>query len=176
MEKVFLDVVAGTAEPETCLAVRSLLDFIHYAHFEMHTEESLTNMKHAWAAFHRYIGIYKKAGIRQHFNISKIHSMSHYVDAIRHLGTADGYSTDWSERLHIEFAKLAYRASSKKDYLEQMAVWLNRHEAVQRFQDYLEFSGIQDVTPATVPAKTTRTSSVADEEIQEELKIGRAHV
>jgi hypothetical protein len=37
----------------------------------------------------------------------------HYVTCIRALGLADGYNTESPERLHIDFAKEAYRASNK---------------------------------------------------------------
>ena len=60
--------------------------------------------------------------------------MMHYGEAIRSHGTADGYNTEASERLHIDYAKDGYRASNKKDYFKQMTVWLGRQEAVSRFQ------------------------------------------
>ena len=39
MEKVFLGVLAGTVHRDIICAVRALLDFIYYAHFESHTNE-----------------------------------------------------------------------------------------------------------------------------------------
>ncbi|KAG6912043.1 hypothetical protein DXG01_001823, partial [Tephrocybe rancida] len=54
----------------------------------------------------------------------------HYVEAIKALGSADGYNSEAPERLHIDFAKDAYRASNKRDYTEQMAMWLQRREAM----------------------------------------------
>ena len=50
--------------------------------------------------------------------------MQHYMEAIRSHGTADGYNTEASERLHTDYAKECYRASNKKDYIKQMTVWL----------------------------------------------------
>ena len=64
---------------------------------------------------------------------------------------ADGYNTESSEQLHIDYAKDAYQASNKKDYLRQMTVWLGWQEAVAQFtafQDYLtkcELAGQMDV-------------------------------
>ena len=63
--------------------------------------------------------------------------MLHYVECIRSLGSADGYNSESPERLHIEFAKDAYWASNKRDYVEQMAVWLQRHEAIWLRESYL---------------------------------------
>ncbi|KAF7371492.1 hypothetical protein MVEN_00003800 [Mycena venus] len=70
----------------------------------------------------------------EHFNIPKIHSMEHYVDLIRLFGSADGYNTE-----SIDYAKNAYRASNKRDYIIQMTNWLRRQEAVDRFTLYLEW-------------------------------------
>jgi hypothetical protein len=41
MEKVFLGVLAGAAPLDVLRAVRGLLDFIYFAHFEAHTDASL---------------------------------------------------------------------------------------------------------------------------------------
>ena len=61
----------------------------------------------------------------------------HYVACIHALGSADGYNTESPEHLHIDFAKEAYCASNKHDYMEQMVVWLQRHEAIWLQESYL---------------------------------------
>ena len=43
------------------------------------------------------------------------------------------------ERLHIDYAKDAYRMSNKKEYVQQMMVWLESQEAVARFRLYLDY-------------------------------------
>jgi hypothetical protein len=58
-------------------------------------------------------------------------------------GTTDGFNTELPERLHIDFAKEAYRASNKRDYEEQMALWLQRQEAVFLRSSYLEWLSVQ---------------------------------
>lgn len=65
--------------------------------------------------------------------------MLHYFQSIRRFGTADGYNTESSERLHIDYAKLGYRASNRKEYIKQMAQWLARQEAVHGFHIYLQW-------------------------------------
>lgn len=67
-------------------------------------------------------------GIRTDFNINKIHSMIHYSEAILELGTADGYNTETPERLHIEFAKSAYKATNRIHFFQQMTTYLDRRE------------------------------------------------
>ena len=47
-------------------------------------------------------------------------------------GTTDNYNTKQSERLHIDLAKNAYRATNRKDEYSQMTMWLERREKVQQ--------------------------------------------
>jgi hypothetical protein len=143
MEKVFLGVLAGAAEPGLIRVVRATLDFIYYAHFESHSTDSLRKLEEAWVTFHQNLDYFVEKDIRQsrdHFNIPKLHSMQHYVAAIISHGSADGYSSESPERLHIDFAKNAYRATNKKHYIKQMTKWLTRQEACQRFASYLQWT------------------------------------
>lgn len=140
MEKVFLGVVANAADPKVVQATCAILDFIHYAHFETHTDHSLRRLEDAWNHFHARKDEFIKQKVRTHFNIPKIHAMQHYVHMIRSHGTADGFNTEASERLHIDFAKHAYNASNRKDYIVQMKTWLARHEAINIFSEYLRWS------------------------------------
>ncbi|KAJ7251066.1 hypothetical protein C8J57DRAFT_1520933 [Mycena rebaudengoi] len=52
MEKIFLGVLANATEPAVQRAVRGVIDFTYYAHFETHCDESLAKLDAAWAAFH----------------------------------------------------------------------------------------------------------------------------
>ncbi|PPQ82936.1 hypothetical protein CVT26_004943 [Gymnopilus dilepis] len=140
MEKVFLGVLAGSTDVRVLQSVQGVLDFIYYAHFETHTDRSLQMLDAAWLKFHQNKEIFEELGIRQHFNISKLHNIKHYLDSIRLLGTADGYNTESSERLHIDLAKMGYNASNKKEYIKQMTVWLRRQEAVHRFDQFLAWT------------------------------------
>jgi len=51
--------------------------------------------------------------------------------------SAPSDNTEASERLHIDFAKHAYVASNRKDYIEQMKTWLARRESIDTFFSYL---------------------------------------
>lgn len=140
MEKVFLRAIAGAADTGVVRAVRGVLDFIYYAHFESHTDGSLTKLEQAWTLFHTNKKAFITLGIRDHFNIPKLHSMKHYLDMIRSHSTADGFNTKGPERLHIDFAKVGYEASNKKEYIRQMTIWLSRQEAVHTFSAYLQYA------------------------------------
>ncbi|KAG6862763.1 hypothetical protein C0991_010306, partial [Blastosporella zonata] len=139
MEKVFLGVLANATDPAVIQCVRGILDFIYYAQFEVQTDETLAQLDAAWVAFHENKKVFEELGVREHFNISKIHNIKHYLDSIRALGPATGFNTKATERLHIDLAKVGYRASNKKGYTKQMTTWLRRREAVTRFRLYLQW-------------------------------------
>lgn len=141
MEKVFLGIMAGAVEPDVIKATCALLDFIYFASFHSHSSHTLELLQNALRDFHTYKDVFVQLGARNppHFNIPKVHSLQHYVQLIKLFGSADGYSTEASERLHIDYAKDAYRASNKRDYVPQMVKWLSRQESVDFFDTYLEW-------------------------------------
>jgi hypothetical protein len=77
MKKVFLGVLAGLPSKDDCVlcAVRAVLNFIHYAHFEVHTDRSLEAMDEAWCQIHMNKDVFVQLGIQKHFNISKFHNI-----------------------------------------------------------------------------------------------------
>jgi hypothetical protein len=137
MEKVFLGILAGAVNSKVLTVACSLLDFIYYSQFQLHTSKTLEKLENCLKTFHENKDIFVELGIRKHFNIPKLHAIQHYVEAISSLGSADGYNSESPERLHIDFAKAAYRASNKRDYIEQMSIWLQRQEAMWLKDSYL---------------------------------------
>ncbi|TFK78312.1 hypothetical protein K466DRAFT_458706, partial [Polyporus arcularius HHB13444] len=120
-------------------ASRAILDFIYLAHYPSHSVSTLEQMRAALDTFHANKQVFVDKGIRTHFNIPKLHWMLHYLSSIIDFGSCDGLSTEISERLHIDFAKLAYRASNRKEYIKQMITWLTRREKVRWFQGFLRW-------------------------------------
>lgn len=49
---------------------------------------------------------------------------------IKLFGTTDNYNTEYTERLHIELAKDAWRATNFKDEFPQMTLWLEWKEKI----------------------------------------------
>ncbi|KAJ7051861.1 Zn-finger domain-containing protein [Mycena amicta] len=138
MQRVFLGIMAG-ANWKVLTVVRSLIDFIYYAQLQSHTPTTLRAMKTALETFHSHKHILIELGVRHadHFDIPKLHALSHYVEAIWALGSADGYNTESPERLHIDYAKKAYASSNRRDYYPQMTLWLQRQEAFVKRLSYL---------------------------------------
>ncbi|CDO74593.1 hypothetical protein BN946_scf184807.g1 [Trametes cinnabarina] len=137
IEKILLGLLVGRVSSQVLKSIRALLDFVYYAQYEVHSSVTLAHMKRALDTFHRNKRALIELGVREHFNIPKLHALLHYVDAISRLGCLDGVNTENSERLHIDYAKKAYRASSRREYVSQMTTWLQRQEAVERQQAYI---------------------------------------
>jgi hypothetical protein len=111
-------------------AVRALLDFLYLAQYQCHTSDTLIRLHDALAVFHNNKAIFTDLGARENFNLPKLHSLTHYMSSISLFGTTDNYNTEQSERLHIDFAKDAYRATNRKDVYTQMTTWLQRREKI----------------------------------------------
>ncbi|KAL0062695.1 hypothetical protein AAF712_010390 [Marasmius tenuissimus] len=142
MEAVFVGLMADAcADVRVLRTVKAVIDFIYYSSLHTHTTRTLETLSQALNTFHdnKDVFIELEARTPAHFNIPKIHAMQHYVDLIRSFGSADGFNTESPERLHIDYAKDAYRASNKKDYIIQMTRWLQRQEAVDRFTGFLKW-------------------------------------
>jgi hypothetical protein len=162
MQRVFLGVLAGAVSTKVLTVVKALIDFIYYAQLQSHTTRTLDAMQTALNTFHAHKKVFVELKIRTHFNIPKLHAMQHYVDGIRRLGSADGYNTESPERLHIDFAKKAYRASNRRDYTEQMALWLQRQEAIALRTAYLQW--LADQGPPTTGDSDSDAESEDDDE------------
>jgi hypothetical protein len=122
-------------------ATRGLLDFLEIAQYQSHTEAMLGYMVDVLDEFHSNKEVFINLGARinEDFNFEKLHSFEHYADSIRRFGTTDNYNTEASERLHIDYAKDAYRATNKKEFLEQMTQWLDRRERMAAFDLILQW-------------------------------------
>ncbi|QRV83755.1 plasma membrane ATPase 4 [Ceratobasidium sp. AG-Ba] len=124
---------------------RALLDFMYLAHSSALTDSELDSMEQCLRTFHQNKSVFRPLGAlqtREAFHgIPKIHMIQHYVGLIRMLGTPDGYNTETSERLHIDFAKMGYKASNRVNAIKQMAMYIQRVEALAMHEEYLDEIG-----------------------------------
>ncbi|KAI5989448.1 hypothetical protein EDC04DRAFT_2873164 [Pisolithus marmoratus] len=130
MQRVFVGLLSGAVDDHVLMVVCSLLDFIYYVQCQQHTDLSLRAMEESLKTFHDHKQVLIDLKIHEDFNMPKIHSLLHYI-------SADGYNTEYPECLHIDYTKDAYRASNKCNYVEQMALWLQRQEAIHHKSAYL---------------------------------------
>ncbi|KAJ7434375.1 hypothetical protein B0H11DRAFT_2164726 [Mycena galericulata] len=131
-------------------AVRGVLDFLHLAQYPMHTTETLVHVEDGLRRFHENKSIFVDLGVRPDFNLPKLHSCAHYTMYIKLFGTTDNYNTEYTERLHIDLAKDAYRSTNFKDEFPQMTLWLERKEKVFRHEKYIQWRLDGSPAPPTV--------------------------
>ncbi|KAJ3712985.1 hypothetical protein DFJ43DRAFT_1008331 [Lentinula guzmanii] len=141
-----LGLIAEASLPDgmssACLlrCLRGLMDFLFLAQYPVHSTTTLQLLSEALSRFHDNKRIFIDLDIRSDFHIPKIHFMNHYVESVKHMGTFDNFNTEYTERLHIDLAKDAYRATNKKDELSQMTKWLERKEKISKHATFLEWA------------------------------------
>ncbi|KAI9448874.1 hypothetical protein BJY52DRAFT_1206479 [Lactarius psammicola] len=150
---VDLPVPNGQVSPRITTVVRVLLDFLYLAQFPSQTSTTITCLEDSLSRFHNNKDIFIDLGVRDHFNIPKIHSLIHYSPSIRLFGTTDNYNTEQTERLHIDFTKDAYRATNHKDEYSQMTTWLERHKKVQLHSMFVKWWQRSDQEENVLSAK-----------------------
>ncbi|EIM88648.1 uncharacterized protein STEHIDRAFT_129333 [Stereum hirsutum FP-91666 SS1] len=138
MAKIILACLVGRISNQALLAFRSILDFIYLAQYPTHNAETLSYMKDALATFQKHKDVFIKLGIREHLNIPKFHSLLHYIESICLFGTTDNYNTEMFERLHIDYAKKAWRSTNHCDERPQMVRWLERREKMATYERYIK--------------------------------------
>ncbi|KAG1894657.1 uncharacterized protein F5891DRAFT_1254799 [Suillus fuscotomentosus] len=128
-------------------AVRAILDFLYLAQYPCHTNQTLALLTEALTRFHDNKSIFVDLGIRANFNLPKLHFFRHYVHMIKLYGTTDNYNTEYTERLHIDLAKDAYRATNHKDEYTQMTLWLERREKMLWHNNFVQWRLAGDPPP-----------------------------
>ncbi|KAH9021271.1 hypothetical protein EDB84DRAFT_1275071 [Lactarius hengduanensis] len=132
-----LPLPSGGSSARVIRTVRALLDFLYLAQLPSHTSETLLRLEESLARFHEDKDVFVDLGVREHFNIPKVHSLLHYKSSITLFGSTDNYNTEQTERLHIDFTKDAYRATNHKDEYPQMTAWLERREKIQQHMMFI---------------------------------------
>jgi hypothetical protein len=146
---VDLPLPEGRSPVRLIRAIRALLDFLYLAQYPSHTADTLSHLDDALSRFHDNKDIFVDLGARTHFNFPKLHSLIHYAYSITLFGTTDNYNTEQSERLHIDFAKDAYRATNHRDEYPQMTAWLERREKIHRHAAYIRSQELGQVHERT---------------------------
>lgn len=162
LEKEFIAATAGAPSmtPELMDANRTYLDYIYMASYPFHTEATLQVLEGLVRRFEVERQVYIDLGGRkgeapsaeviENFIIPKMHVPRHVTDDIRAKGTLEALSTEISERLHIDMAKDAFRASNHRDPGEQMIRWLDLRERMGAFLRFMSFrEGLKELTTRT---------------------------
>ena len=129
----------GQVPSRVVRVARALLDFTFLAQFPSHTTHTIRRLEESLVQFHSNKDVFVDLGVREHFNLPKIHSLLHYGPSITLFGTTDNYNTEQTERLHIDFTKNAYRATNRKDEYFQMTTWVERREKTQNHSAFISW-------------------------------------
>jgi len=150
---VDLPLASGSSSARVLKATRGLLDYLYLAQLPSQTTDTILRLEKSLVAFHQNKDVFMDLGVRDHFNIPKIHSLLHYGPSIVLFGTTDNYNTEQTERLHIDFTKDAYRATNHKDPYDQMTSWLERREKLERHARFIKWRQQQDLPASTPPQR-----------------------
>ncbi|CAE6427749.1 unnamed protein product [Rhizoctonia solani] len=130
--RVYLPLVAGSRYPDFTRAARAIVDFQFRMRQPEATDIDIADAKHDLRVFHDAKEVFLDSGARDRklgfAGLTKLHMAQHYFEWIRRMGTLDGYTTDISERLHIDCVKNPWRATNHVDAMEQMTTRLQRAE------------------------------------------------
>ncbi|KAF9044680.1 hypothetical protein BDP27DRAFT_1386570 [Rhodocollybia butyracea] len=135
--RILLASLTGKVDQRGIIACKALLNFIHLAQYPSHDEYTLGYMDLELNVWHKNKAYFvKQQTTKDQINIPKFHSLLHYVNSIKWLGTTDNYNTEAFERFHIDMAKEAWDATNKRDHFPQMTQWLSRQEKILSFDFY----------------------------------------
>ncbi|KDN33350.1 hypothetical protein RSAG8_13560, partial [Rhizoctonia solani AG-8 WAC10335] len=142
--KQLLPLVASqpSIKPAFVSLTRSILDSTYRAHKSQMSETDIQRLEWALHDFHENKSVLVASRIYESVEdlnrVKKLHMKTHYQHAIREMGTPDGYNTEAPEHLHIIYAKKGWRASSKVSPLPQMAMLIQRYEAIRIHRMYID--------------------------------------
>jgi len=151
---------------------RAVVDFVLIAQYTTHDDETLRYMDQAifridcfkWA-FANYRPLNKKDG-QPHFNIPKLHSITHFVDQIRLFGSAVGIDSAHFEAAHKYLVKAFFdRTNKRKNEFEQQILLHNtRLTNLLAMRDVLNYRTSKRVTQAEndITVKVTKSSRPLD--------------
>ncbi|KAF8882152.1 hypothetical protein BD779DRAFT_1612529 [Infundibulicybe gibba] len=155
--------VSAEDQKRVVRAVKALLDFAFLSQYPVHSTTTLQQLQDALRRFHQDMDVFITVGIRTNMNFPKLHSFLHYVSMIKLFGTTDNYNTEYTERLHIDLAKDAYRATNHKNEYSQMTIWLERKEKILRHEKFIRWRELTIETPSTLVQRQVILPTVAPE-------------
>ncbi|KAG8775121.1 hypothetical protein FRC12_001662 [Ceratobasidium sp. 428] len=146
--RTYLTIVAGE-DPKLVKAARSISDFMARAHKHEVTDSDLAAMKEDILDFNRAKKVFVDPTHKEllpdeeRFNaIPKIHGLTHYPYLISELGAPEGFSTEITERLHIDFVKKPWSTTNHVNATQQMIAYLQTQEAWSLLRAYMHDEGL----------------------------------
>ncbi|KAB5589642.1 hypothetical protein CTheo_6915 [Ceratobasidium theobromae] len=146
LERTHLPIVAnapGVINQKVTRATRGAMECIYLAQLPIQSDHSLQAYEAAYEEFmaNRQAWIENetrrgKHEVIPHFNIPKMHVTRHFVEHVRRKGSADNFTTETMEHLHVG-VKEAYRASNRREWKQQTVRWLTQREKIRDFEAWM---------------------------------------
>ncbi|KAG9090113.1 hypothetical protein FRC06_001220 [Ceratobasidium sp. 370] len=153
LERTHLPIVAntpGVINNKVTQATHGAMEFIYLAQLPTQSDCSLQAYEAAYEQFmaNRQAWIdngtrWGKHSVIPHFNIPKMHVTRHFVQHVRLKGSADNYSTETMEHLHVGI-KQAYRASNRWEWKLQTLRWLTQCERIRDFEAWMLWCKLEE--------------------------------
>lgn len=155
--------------PAAMHCTRALMDFVVLAAYSSHDEDTLLYMTEALKRVDMLKSVFKnsrpidKSTGKPHFNIPKLHAMTHYVQFIRLYGSAQGYDTSYSEALHKVLVKEFFARTNKNAGFETQILQHNvRRHNMTAMEDVLHYTATSQESQADVDARVHLTKATRD--------------
>lgn len=136
LQRYLVAAIAGAPrlDPNSLFCLRRLHDFIYIAQYRTHSTKTLRILDEALKDFHRYKACFIRNGARRgaskvvmrHFRIPKLAGLHMFSYHIPRMGSSMQFSTEIIETSHIHAAKLAFKATNRKNFVAQMCAYGDR--------------------------------------------------
>lgn len=146
---------------------RALVDFVVLAQYTSHDEDTLRYLQHALFRINKLKDIFRHLRPIDsdtntgHFNIPKLHVMTHYAQHIRRYGSADNVDTEHSEAAHKFLVKDFFDRTNKRESFQQQLLLHNtRHLNIIAMEDIVWWKGTRgsSIKKDTMTAFATQAS------------------
>ncbi|QRW00944.1 hypothetical protein RhiJN_28962 [Ceratobasidium sp. AG-Ba] len=149
LSHTFMSIVAGTGRPMLVAAAKSILNFMFRARRPELSEADLRTMEQDLLAFNEVKSVFVDPNNRlllsherRFHSFIKFHSLTHYRYFIRELGSPRGFTTEITERLHIDYVKKPWSTTNHVNPTQQMIAHLQNREAWALLRAYMHDAGL----------------------------------
>jgi hypothetical protein len=114
--------------PQHLEAIRAGIDFMMLASYQSYSDTTIKLLVKSLQTFDHLKWVFEGQHLGSdghqlgHFDIPKLHALTHYAPWIKRMGTLDNVNTALTEALH-KTVKAAFRYSNKVNFFPQMCFW-----------------------------------------------------
>jgi hypothetical protein len=151
LSRIFLVAVAPLLihYPQHVEAIRAGIDFILLACYWSHSDTTIKFLEKSLQKFDKLKWAFEKQQLGNgqqmgHFDIPKLHDLTHYSTWIRQMGTLDNVNTAPTKAMH-KTVKAAFCHTNNVDLIPLMCFWDDRRLSVEMREVTLKFLAVDEV-------------------------------